>query len=471
MYAVDTRHAGAKPSDRKLIMAAVSNAEGGRGFEAVNERIHAALRTWVASQAQTLHEECRLTLGEAHPATITAASNAAALLTTLGRLKEADTLYAAVENSLNGIGDGDATVNLARAQRAGVWLRQGRLDDAVRQLRAAHAALSGNTSVPISDVMLVQCDVATALVRAGRFAEARSLFEGALASADAAAVKKDADDAELAKLRYTAEQGLGVILHSQGDLAGAENFLTAALAGHRSALGDTHPSTLRTRLALAGVISDRGRLDEAEVLLQRTLTTCHEVCGSEHTLTLEAMHAWAAHLADTDRPAEAAAALRDVVRLRRRILGPAHNGTLQSVSNLAAVLYRLPGGMEEAEAELRNSVSHLHPADGCELDLSALGLLRSLSTLLLNRGRHEEAVPLLRQELQSRVHVAGAADEAAADATIRLASALCSLGKHAEADAALCDALRARVAEYGADDDTTLRIAQTIAYCRQLAAQ
>ena len=67
-----------------------------------------------------------------------------------------------------------------------------------------------------------------------------------------------------------------------GRFAAAEKMTHHALVGLGTALGATHPHTLRTSKRLASYIRFQGRIDEAEPLLERALEHQKKIFGNVH---------------------------------------------------------------------------------------------------------------------------------------------------------------------------------------------
>jgi tetratricopeptide (TPR) repeat protein len=80
-------------------------------------------------------------------------------------------------------------------------------------------------------------------------------------------------------------QGLGVVLHAQGDLAGARRHYERALVIHEARLGADHPDTAYSLNNLGGVLYDRGDLAGTRALYERALAIREARLGADHPTT------------------------------------------------------------------------------------------------------------------------------------------------------------------------------------------
>ncbi|WP_185845457.1 tetratricopeptide repeat protein [Kibdelosporangium aridum] len=135
----------------------------------------------------------------------------------------------------------------------------------------------------------------------------------------------------------TSRNNLALVLHDQGDLAGAETEHRAVLQIRTRTLGTEHPDTLTSRNNLATVLRARGDLAAAETEHRAELEICARVLGAEHPDTLISRNNLALVLQDQGDLDSAEAELRAVLDGRTRVLGPNHPDTLRSANDLEQV--------------------------------------------------------------------------------------------------------------------------------------
>jgi len=237
------------------------------------------------------------------------------------------------------------------------------------------------------------------------------------------------------RLRHT----MGRVYRNLGVQDEAARLLERALAGQHELLGDQHPDTLATMLALARQRTTDNRYEDAERLYAEALETSRRVLGPEAETTLRAM----GHLGNVYRIRarydEAESLLVSALESQRRVLGEDHAATQATIASLAH-LYTLQRRYEEAEVlqlealELaRRNLGEDHPdtlatiellfllygyqsrhgdAESLGIELLAarrrvlgedhpetLGAMGLLGWHYLSRDRHEDAEPLLVEAL------------------------------------------------------------------------
>ncbi len=101
------------------------------------------------------------------------------------------------------------------------------------------------------------------------------------------AVRRLAGRASLASQYSRARVNLGEALYRQGDVAGAERELSAALTERQERLGETHADVAGAQLALARLLVGQRRFPEARPLLDAALVIARDKLGDEHEMTTE----------------------------------------------------------------------------------------------------------------------------------------------------------------------------------------
>jgi hypothetical protein len=117
-------------------------------------------------------------------------------------------------------------------------------------------------------------------------------------------------------------------------------------------LGEDHPETVTSMLALASSLRAAGKADEALPLVQRAVTLRDRQYGPDHQATLAARAYLAQTLRDLGRTQDALDEMEKVIPDLRRSLGEKHLETLQArmvAIELRTLLGRCDGLAEEAE--------------------------------------------------------------------------------------------------------------------------
>jgi eukaryotic-like serine/threonine-protein kinase len=243
-------------------------------------------------------------------------------------------------------------------------------------------------------------------------------------------------------------------------LVEAERYYREALEKSRRVLGEDHPRTFEFLSKLGNVLVDMNKPTEAEACFREAMERSRRVLGEDHPDTIDRIFRLGAMLTGTP---EGLRYWREALEKRRRVRGETHPDTLSAALNLAQVLrdvYKQPaegealiaeevaayqraypaphpatafllrrqaetlgrlGRIDDAEAEARRSVAMYleHPGvDSQARDLESWSLYESsaaayaLASILMDRGRVDEALAVRREMLsaQRRGAPAGSAD-------------------------------------------------------------
>lgn len=189
-------------------------------------------------------------------------------------------------------------------------------------------------------------------------------------------------------------------------MAEAEACFREALERSRRVLGPDHPETIDRIFRLGVLLLERP--DEAFPLWREALERRRRVRGETHPDTLSATLNFAQVLNDIGkRPAEAEALLAEAVAAHLRAFDGPHPNTALLLDRHAEYLRRM-GRLDEAEAEARRAVNmHLEHLGGDSRNSEGWSLhesgtaVRRLSSILVERGRLDEATAVLRGMLSA----------------------------------------------------------------------
>ena len=133
------------------------------------------------------------------------------------------------------------------------------------------------------------------------------------------------------ELAATAHETIGMTLRGVGRYAEAEPHLQAALETRRRVLGEEHPDTLRSSLALGDLLFEVGRPTDGEPLVRSACPRLQRIYGDDHPKTLSCAAILAAVLADCGRFDESESLFERTLEAQRRVLGSEHRDTLATM--------------------------------------------------------------------------------------------------------------------------------------------
>ena len=216
------------------------------------------------------------------------------------------------------------------------------------------------------------------------------------------------DEAFIGKpeLEAASRETIGMILRGLGLFAEAEPQLRGAYEIHRRRLGDDHPDTLQTALALGAVALDAGKAMEARPLVSSAFEGMKRVHGPEHAKTLSCASILAQVYSDLGEYKSSEGLFRKTLDAQRRTLGPEHRDALSTMWNWSASLFS-QGKRTEGEALARE----LHDVAAKTLDPDdSLNILSKplMGWWYLAQFRYDEAEAVLRTGLEHCSRILGA---------------------------------------------------------------
>ncbi len=201
-------------------------------------------------------------------------------------------------------------------------------------------------------------------------------------------------------------QTLGRVLAARREMAPAVEHLREAEAIFLQKLGEIHPDTIGTRLALVDALLGPAQTAEGEALGRDTLDLCRRTFGEDHELTLRAAHTYAMALWNLQRMDEAAELLHDTLQRRRRLLGDDDPTTIGTLANWVNPHLLHEGRTSEAKRYASEVLERYRDLYG-EDHPSTLGAVSGLADILSARGELQEAEPLYRAAYEGRQRVFG----------------------------------------------------------------
>jgi tetratricopeptide (TPR) repeat protein len=302
-----------------------------------------------------------------------------------------------------------AGIALSRQRAARLLLRQDALAISEKTLGPEHP----DTAASLNNLAVLLHDQ-------GDYAGARPLYERALAIREKALGPEHPETA-------TSLNSLARVLHDQGDLAGARPLIEGALAINEKALGPEHPATAMSLNNLAGLLQTQGDLAGARSLIERALAINEKALGPEHADTATSLNNLAGLLQAQGDLAGARPLFERALAIDEKVLGPEHPRTATAVSNLARVL-RDAGYANEAEPLFQKAIAVGEKALGRDHSLPQR-YASHYARLLVQTGRPAEALTLAQAALAIHEAASGLNQPWTKDSAHVTADALDALGR------------------------------------------
>lgn len=276
-----------------------------------------------SAAAETNEEVLRLAeqvLGSKHPDTLSTKNDLAIAMKELGNFSRSEALHREVLACRLELGSAGKTA-------------------------AGEAAAEADINVISS-----RTNLATVLEKQGKYADAASILEVALASASS-----ELGDRHPVTLTIT--NTLGLVFLRQGKFTEAESMIAPLLGINEELYGKDHAKTMTVRNNLGGCLQRQGRWKEAIYHHRTTMETAADPrgLGAKHPFSLRSRNNVAEALREMAEamrkdpnhdPKEIAEALEEAKELqeqalqwREEVLGPGHLDTLTSCFNLGQVLH------------------------------------------------------------------------------------------------------------------------------------
>jgi tetratricopeptide (TPR) repeat protein len=227
----------------------------------------------------------------------------------------------------------------------------------------------------------------------GDFAQAQRLFERSLAIREKVLGPGHSSTAQ-------SLNNLALLLHDQRDFEKAQSLLERALSIYEEALGLEHSSTAGTLNNLALLLQAQGNLTEAQQLFERALAVTENALGSEHPSLAASLNNLALVLKTQGELAAARRLYERALVIDENVLGPDHPDTAADLLNLG-VLLNEQGDLDGAQLLIERALQINTKALGAG-HLQTARSVNSLARLLRDQGRDEEARPLFERAMAIR---------------------------------------------------------------------
>jgi len=218
------------------------------------------------------------------------------------------------------------------------------------------------------------------------------------------------------------------------------DVLDAAAARIAEAFPDRPDVQARLRVSIGKALQQLGRYEEARPHLELAVASALAEFGELHPTTVEALFNYATVLRRTNHLAEAEAGYRKVAGIQARLLGPEHYRTSSTRVSLSTVL--LEQGKNEEAAELVGALLDILPTDQeplpgdspADVHRVAMSILSNQVNVLRLQGKPEEALLQAEQATAYGEEHLGPDDPDTALAYALYANRLWELGRLEEAE-------------------------------------
>ena len=133
------------------------------------------------------------------------------------------------------------------------------------------------------------------------------------------------------ELEAVSRETIGMTLRGLGLFSDAEPHLRTALEIRRQTLGDNHPDTLRSALALGDLLAEAGRGEAAEPLIKSAYEGMRQAYGKVDPRTLSCAAMLASVLSDQGHYSKSESIFDDTLEAQRATLGAEHRDTLATM--------------------------------------------------------------------------------------------------------------------------------------------
>lgn len=222
------------------------------------------------------------------------------------------------------------SIAVARNDLGSSLLRDGQSEAAIAEYQVAYDVLSAKQGPVHEDVALTASNLAIALRRVARYAEAEALLRQVV-EADARIYAGDHPQAAQHLNNF------GTLLYFRGRPLEARPVLTRAYAMNRTLLGESHEQTATSASNLSLVLVDLERYDEAVSLQRSVLETFRRTYGERHNSIAIAENNLARSLIELGQMDEARELAEASLRLKQDLRGKDDKSTAPALSTLARI--------------------------------------------------------------------------------------------------------------------------------------
>lgn len=331
-----------------------------------------------------------------------------------------DFWHAIAATSAHLLGPGHQQAVLARDRLATAYERAGRMAEAMSVFEAALADRERNLGADHPETLSARVNLAHSYDAAGLQVQAMSLYEETLGAAERLLGSAHRDTLAI-------RASLAAVYQAAGRRSDAIRLYERTLAESERSLGATHRDTLAARSSLAAAYQSVGQTKEAIAAYQRVLLDMQGSLGADNVATIAVRGQLASAYRQAGKQKDALVNYERQLADRERVQGADHPDTITARGSLAYT-YRQAGKLKEAIAQYERVLSDRERVLGLE-HRDTLTARSSLAAAYQVARRLNEAIPAYERAVADSERMLGAADLETLTARCNLATAYYDAGR------------------------------------------
>jgi tetratricopeptide (TPR) repeat protein len=351
------------------------------------------------------------------------------------------------------LGPGHGQAVMARDRLAAAYERAGRMAEAMTVFEAALADRERNLGADHPETVAARLNLAHSYEAAGLTGQAVGLYEQTLADAERILGGSHRDT-------LAARASLAAAYQGAGRRSDSIRLYERTLAEAERSLGAAHPQTHAARASVAAAYQAAGRSKEAIATYQRVLLDMDGDQGAGHleTIGVRGQLANAYRLAGKQK--EALVQYEQVLAARESVQGPDHPDTITARGNLAFA-YRSAGRLKEAVPQYERVLADRERVLGPD-HRDSLTARANLAGAYQVARRLNEAIPAYERAVADSERMLGAGDIEAITTRCNLATAYYEAGRMNDMVRVLRRALADCEQYLGPDHEMTVMVRENL---------
>ncbi len=351
--------------------------------------------------------------------------NLANIYQRLGKLAEADSLYAqSLERRREYFGENSTEVAESLVAIGLLRVDQARLEDGEALVRDGLALAESLLAPEHPTVIAASLALGQTLRERGAHDEAITILAQTvehLAATGSVPMDQAAALSELAKAHYAA-----------GHYDDSASIYRDVLQRHRAIVGNAHPLVAGDIASLAAIEQDLGYYDKAEMLAREALAINERYYGVESPHTADNLTSLGRALLYQQEYEEASEALERALAVQESAVGSSHPLVAEAVNELGNIL-AMQDRFAEAAANFQRSADIYRNVHGDRHYFVAIAL-SNVAYMQMKQGDYDKAEALFRPVIRQFTDALGADNVNTGIARIKLGRTLRLAGRYADAE-------------------------------------
>jgi serine/threonine-protein kinase len=351
--------------------------------------------------------------------------NLASIYQRLGRLDEADALFAtSLERRTQAFGRDSPQVAESLVAIGLLRIDQARLDDGEALIRDGLTLAERLLPADHPQLVAARSALGKALRERGDYDEAIAILAQTVerqSAAGIAAMDLTSALTELADAHYAA-----------GHYVESESLYTEILARHREIVGDAHPLVASDLASLAAIEQDLGYYDKAEALSREALAINEAYYGATSSHTADSLTSLGRALTYQEKYDEATVTLRRALEVQESAHGPSHPLVAEAINELGNIL-AMQDEFDEAAQNFQRAADIYRSVHGDRHYLVAIEL-SNVAYMHMQRQDYGVAEALFRNVIPLFAETLSPDNVNTGIARIKLGRTLLRAGRYAEAE-------------------------------------